>query len=61
MEEALRAVEVDRAIAESERVAAARRIEELRSRSRVVSYARDRLGMHLPEDREIVYLPVSDP
>jgi len=57
MERALRALEVDRGIAEAERVAAARRVDELRSRARVVRVARDRLGMHVPEDRELVFLP----
>jgi hypothetical protein len=61
LEAALRALEMERGIAESERVAAARRIEELRSRSRVVAFARDRLGMHLPNEREIVFLPITDP
>ncbi|MEX2583938.1 MAG: hypothetical protein WD766_11720 [Gemmatimonadota bacterium] len=56
MERALRDVRSERAIAEAERVAAARRVEELRSRSRIVAVARERLGMHLPEDGEIVFL-----
>lgn len=59
MERALQAVEAERAIAEAERVGEVRRIEELRSRARVVRVARDRLGMHLPEDGEIVFLPVE--
>jgi pyruvate kinase len=57
MERVLRETEVERGIAEAERVASIRRIEELRSRARIVRVARDRLGMHLPQDREIVFLP----
>lgn len=58
-ERALRELETDRSILESERVAAERRIEELRSRARVVRVARERLGMHLPSDDEILFLPVG--
>ncbi|MEX2572122.1 MAG: hypothetical protein WD737_12550 [Gemmatimonadota bacterium] len=61
MERALRQVETDRGIAEAERVAAVRRVEELRSRVRIMRVARDRLGMRLPTDREIVFLPVGSP
>ena len=46
------------ALTEAERVELVRRIEELRSRARVVRVARERLGMHLPSDDEIVFLPV---
>jgi cell division protein FtsL len=59
LEEQLRALEQERAVAEAERVEATRRIEELRSRARIVRVARERLGMHLPADGEIVFLPVS--
>lgn len=61
MEQALREVETDRGIAEAERVAAVRRIEELQSRARILRVAGDRLGMRLPEENEIVFLPVDDP
>lgn len=60
-ERALRALETERSVAEAERIAALRRLEELRSRSRIVRVARDRLGMHLPEDREIIFLRVAQP
>jgi cell division protein FtsL len=61
LERGLAAVQADREIAEAEAVELVRRIEELRSRARVVRVARDRLGMHLPDDHEIVFLasPVS--
>lgn len=59
MERELRGLEAERAVIETERVELARRIEELRSRSRVLRVARDRLGMHLPSDSEIVFLPVA--
>lgn len=45
--------------AEAERVELVRRIEQLRSRARIVKVARTRLGMHIPTDREIVFLPAA--
>lgn len=57
MERALREVEAELALARAERVELVRRVEELRSRARIVRVARDRLGMHLPADSEIVFLP----
>lgn len=59
MQEALREVESERAVAEAERVELVRRIEELRSRARIVRVARERLNLHLPQGNEIVYLPVE--
>jgi cell division protein FtsL len=56
-EDALRATEGERAVAEAQRVELVRRIEELRSRARVVRVARERLDMHLPEGEEIIFLP----
>lgn len=61
MEAALRAVESQRALAEAERVTHTARIEELRSRARVVSVARERLGMKVPDDGDIVFLQVQAP
>lgn len=61
LERALRAVQNERAVAEAERLAEVRRIQELSSRARVVRLARERLGMHLPSDREIVFIPVAEP
>lgn len=60
MERALRELETERGIAEAERVAAVRRVEELQSRARVLAVARDRLGMTLPTDDQIVFLPLSE-
>lgn len=57
MERTLRRVETERALVEVERVATERRIEEMSSRSRVVRVARDRLGMRVPDDAEIIFLP----
>lgn len=57
LERALGETEAERAIAEAERVDLVRRVEELRSRARIVRVARERLGMHLPADSEIVFLP----
>ena len=59
LEGSLRDLQSQTAIAETEQVELVRRIEELRSRSRILRVARDRLGMRLPEDGEIVYLPAT--
>lgn len=59
LERELRTLEGRNAGVEAERVELTRRIEQLRSRSRVLQVARDRLGMHLPQDHEIIFLPVS--
>ena len=59
LEREVREVETARAMAEAQRVELTRRIERLRSRERIVQVARDRLGMHLPEDDEIVFLRVA--
>jgi len=59
MEKELREIESERAVLDTERVGLSRQIEELRSRSRVLRVARTRLGMHLPEEHEIVFVPVE--
>lgn len=61
VEREVRDLETERAKSEAERIELTRRIEELRSRSRIVRVASDRLGMHLPADHEIVFLPVAGP
>lgn len=61
MERALQSLQTQRGIAEAERVGAVRRIEELQSRSRVMEVAGARLGMRLPQDDEIVFLPTVVP
>lgn len=61
MESRLRELEVERGIAEAERVAQTARLELLRSRSRIVRVARERLGMRLPQDSDIVFLEASVP
>ncbi|MGI9181309.1 MAG: hypothetical protein ACR2H9_12525 [Longimicrobiaceae bacterium] len=58
LERGLRELQAERAISEAERVQLERRIQMLASRARVVLLARERLGMHLPTDREIVFLAV---
>jgi cell division protein FtsL len=55
----LRALEAERTIAESERLELVRKIQALSSRARIVRVARERLGMHVPTDREIMLL--TDP
>ncbi|HEV2149235.1 MAG TPA: cell division protein FtsL, partial [Longimicrobiaceae bacterium] len=54
----IRALESDRAVAETERLALQTRIQALQSRARVVRVARERLGMHLPADSEVVLVPL---
>lgn len=54
----LHAVERERAIAEAERVEFVREIQTLRSRVRITRVARQRLGMRLPDDEEIIFLAV---
>lgn len=60
LERELRALETDHAVIEAERVELVREIQTLSSRARIVRIARDRLGMHLPADQEIIFLPVSE-
>ncbi len=58
-ERELARVRSERAVIEGERVEATGEIEALRSRARIVRVARERLGLHLPRDEEIVLLPVA--
>jgi cell division protein FtsB len=58
MEKRLRAEEARRDMAVEERVFLVRRIQELSSRDVVVRKARERLGMRMPTDAEIVFLAV---
>ena len=55
--EGLEAVRRQTSIASAERVELERRIQFLESRARVVPEARRRLGMHLPDASELVFLP----
>ena len=48
-------------LARAERAELARRVRTLESRARVVPAARERLGMHLPDASEIVYLEGGAP
>ncbi len=52
-------VERSLSLAESERVELLRRIQGLASRTRISSVAQDQLGMHRPEDSEMVLLSVG--
>jgi len=54
----IRALDGERALADAERLELATRIQALQSRARVVQVARDRLGMHLPADSEVVMVPL---
>jgi cell division protein FtsL len=56
-EKVLREMRSERAVVDAERMEMQRRIQALSARSRVVRVARERLGMHLPGDREVVILP----
>lgn len=55
----IRSLESERAIAETERLALQTRIQALQSRARVVRAARERLGMHLPADSEVILVPLA--
>ena len=57
-ERELRALEQELAVAEAERLERVNEIQALSTRQRVVREARDRLGLHLPADHEIVLLPL---
>lgn len=59
IERGLRVLQAERAVGEAERVELERRIQTLASRARVVRLAREQLGMHLPDDQEIVFLPLG--
>src|SRR5690606_23591609 len=59
LEGELREIETPRAMAEAALVARVPPVERLRSRARIVRVARERLGMHLPEGDEIVFLSVE--
>jgi cell division protein FtsL len=61
MQRALDSVRSERALAESQRAALARRIERLESRARVSEAAASRLNMRVPSGREIVILPMMEP
>jgi cell division protein FtsL len=52
----IRALDTEVAVAEGERVELANRIQALQSRARILRVARERLGLHLPSDSEIVLL-----
>jgi cell division protein FtsL len=56
-ERALRELRSERAIVDAERMEMERKIQALSTRTRVVRVARERLGMQLPADREVVILP----
>lgn len=54
----IRALQAERAIAESERLRLSTRIQSLQSRARIVRVARERLEMRLPADSQVVLLPL---
>lgn len=58
LERELRTVYDDAGIVEARRLELVQRVQELGNRRRIVQVAGARLGMHLPEDREIVLVPV---
>ncbi|HEV2130016.1 MAG TPA: cell division protein FtsL, partial [Longimicrobiaceae bacterium] len=58
LEHGLRELQAEHTAGEADRVELERRIQTLASRARVVRIARERLGMHLPENQEIVFLPM---
>lgn len=58
LERELRAVEAEIAVVETERVELTQEIHELASRARILRVARERFGMALPADSQLVLLPV---
>ncbi len=54
----IRELEGERAVSEAARLELETRIQSLQSRARVVRVARERLGMHLPADSEVVLVPL---
>lgn len=52
----LESVRREHSLAEADRAELVRRIQGLESRARVVSEARSRLGLHIPDDTENVFL-----
>ena len=54
-------VRQERIVEEARRSALTRRVEELESRARVASAARERLGMRVPTGGELVILPLAEP
>jgi cell division protein FtsL len=54
----IRALDADVAVAEGEKTELMNRIQALQSRARITRVARERLGLHLPSDSEIVLLPL---
>lgn len=58
-ENALRDLRAERAIVDAERMELERRIQALTTRTRVLRVARERLGMSLPSDGEIILLPIA--
>ena len=54
-------VRQERIVEEARRASLARRVEELESRARVSSAARERLGMRVPTGGELVILPLVAP
>ncbi|HSR40959.1 MAG TPA: hypothetical protein VLL48_02275, partial [Longimicrobiales bacterium] len=59
--ETLEEVHRSSSLAEADRAELVRRIQFLESRGRVVSEARSRLGMHIPDDSERVFLAGGSP
>ncbi len=56
----IRALESEHAIAETERVQLIRDVQVRSRRARIVPLAEHRLGMRLPNDSEIIFLPLPD-
>jgi cell division protein FtsB len=57
-ERQLSALRSELSAAEAERVEVTNRIQALQTRARITRVARERLGMHVARDEEIIMLPV---
>ncbi|HEX2208849.1 MAG TPA: hypothetical protein VHG93_14310 [Longimicrobium sp.] len=51
-------IQTETSIAEAERVEWANRIQALQTRARIVRVARQRLGLHVARDDEVILLPI---
>ncbi len=58
LERELRTVEAEASLIETELHQLERDLRALEARNRVVRYARDELGMRMPNDNEVVILPL---
>ena len=59
LEREISALRGEVAASEAERMEWVQRTSRLQGRGRIVAFARNRLGMHLPGDQEVLLLPLA--